>query len=81
MLRCKEKAKSWCAGNIIRAADFSVESAHYFDIQRLQRMSSRLDEVDASMDTVVDDIHTIDLVFGFEVSVESLLNVFHDGPP
>ena len=44
-------------------------------------MSSRLDEIDASMDTVVDNIHSVDLVFGFEVGVEPLLNVFHNGSP
>ncbi len=70
-----------CLGNHRNQIDFRVESAHHFDIERLERMTRRLDEVDASMDTVVDNVHTIDLIFGFEVGVKSLLNVLHNGPP
>lgn len=44
-------------------------------------MTSRLDEVDARMDAVVDDVHTIDLVLGLEVGVKALLDVVDDRTP
>lgn len=44
-------------------------------------MACRLDKVDASMNTVVDDVHAVDLVLGLKICIESLLNVFDDGPP
>jgi hypothetical protein len=44
-------------------------------------VACRLDEVDTSMNSIVDDVHTIDLVLGLEICIESLLNVFDDGPP
>lgn len=44
-------------------------------------MARWLDEVNAGMDTVVDDIHAVDLVLGFEISVESLLDVLNNRSP
>lgn len=61
--------------------DLGVQAAHDFDVQRLERMTGRLDEVDTSVDTVVDNVHTVDLVLRIEVCVETLVNVLHDWPP
>lgn len=44
-------------------------------------MTRRLDEVDAGMHAVVDNVHTVDLVLGIEVCVEALFDVLHDRPP
>ena len=44
-------------------------------------MASRLDEEDASMDAVVNNVHAVNLVLGIEVSIEALLNVLDNGPP
>jgi hypothetical protein len=40
-----------------------------------------LNEVDNSVDTVVNNVHAIDLVFSLEVSIESLLDVLNNGVP
>lgn len=44
-------------------------------------MTRRLDEVDAGMHAVVDNVHTVNLVLGIEVRVEALFDVLHDRPP
>ena len=44
-------------------------------------MAGWLDKVHASMDSVVDNIHPIDLVLGIQVGIESLLNVVDDWSP
>jgi len=61
--------------------DLGVESAHDFDVQRLERVTGRLDEVNTSVYTVVDNVHAVDFVLGVQVSIKSLLNVLHDGSP
>lgn len=58
-----------------------MKAAHDFDVQRLQRVASWLNEVDTRMHTVVDNVHTVDLVLGFEVGIKSLLNILDDGTP
>jgi hypothetical protein len=44
-------------------------------------MAGGLDEVDASVDAVVDDVRAIDLVLGLQVRIVSLLDVLHNGAP
>ena len=44
-------------------------------------MTCRLDEVDAGMHTVVDDIHPVDLVFGIQVCIKASLDVVDDWFP
>lgn len=61
--------------------DLGVQPAHHFDIQRLQRVSSWLNKVDTGMNSVVDNIHSVDLVLRLEVCIVSLLNIFHNWPP
>jgi hypothetical protein len=39
-----------------------MQSAHNLDVQGLQRMAGGLNEVDACMDTIINDVHTVDLV-------------------
>jgi hypothetical protein len=68
-------------GNDRNQVDFGVESAHDLHVQRLQRVTSRLDEVDTCMDAVVNDVHPVDLVLCVQVSIEALLNVFDDRTP
>jgi len=58
-----------------------VEAAHDLDVQRLQGVSGRLDEIDTGVDSVVDNVHAIDLVLGIKISIESLLNVLDDWSP
>jgi hypothetical protein len=58
-----------------------MKSAHNLDVQRLQSMTSRLNEVNAGMDAVVNDVHAVDLVLSIQVGIESLLNVVHDWSP
>jgi hypothetical protein len=44
-------------------------------------VTSRLDEVDTGVDTVVDNVHAVDLVLGIQVSIEALLDVLNDWAP
>ena len=61
--------------------DLGVKSTHDLNIQRLERVASRLDEVDTSMHAVIDNVHPVHLVLGVEICIESLLDVFDDWPP
>ena len=61
--------------------DLSVQFAHNLHIKRLQGMSGRLNEIHASMDTIIHNVHPVDLVFSIQVCVKSLLNVLDDGIP
>jgi hypothetical protein len=44
-------------------------------------MASWLEEVNASMDTVVNNVHAVDLVLGIEIGIESLLDVINNWSP
>ena len=61
--------------------DLGMKSAHNLDIKWLEGVASWLEEVDASMDTVVNDVHAVDLVLGIEVGVEALLDVVDNWSP
>ena len=58
-----------------------MKAAHHFNIEGLQRMAGGLDEENASMDSVVNDIHAVDLVLSIKVGVEARLNVLDNSPP
>ena len=58
-----------------------MESTHDLHIQRLERVAGGLDEVDASMDAVINNVHAVHLVLSIQVRIESLLNVLDDWPP
>ena len=61
--------------------DLGVQASHDLDVERLQGVAGGLDEVDARVHAVVDDVHPVDLVLGVEVGVEALVDVVDDGPP
>ena len=61
--------------------DLVVKAAHNLDVERLQRVPSGLDEEDAGMDTVVHDVHAVDLILRIKVGIVTLLNVVDNGPP
>lgn len=44
-------------------------------------MTGRLDEINACMDSVVDNVHSVHFILGLKVGIESLLNVFDNWPP
>lgn len=44
-------------------------------------MASGLNEEDAGVNTVVDNVHAVDLVLSIEVSIETLLDVVHNRAP
>ena len=58
-----------------------MKAAHDLNVERLKRVTSGLNEENASMDSVVDDVHAVDLVLGIQVRVESLLNVVDNRAP
>ena len=61
--------------------DLAVKAAHNLDVQGLEGVTCWLDEVDTSVDSVVDDIHAVDLVFSIQVCIEALLDILHDRLP
>lgn len=58
-----------------------MQALHDLDVQGLQGVASGLDEEDAGMDAVVNNVHAVDLVLGIEVGVKALLDVVDDGAP
>ena len=58
-----------------------MQPAHNLNVKGLQGVTGGLDEVDARVDPVVDDVGTIDLVLGLQVSVVSLLDVLDNRTP
>lgn len=58
-----------------------METAHNFDVQRLEGVAGGLDEVDTGVDAVVDNVAAVNLVLGLQVSVETLLDVLDDRAP
>ncbi len=58
-----------------------MQAAHDLDIQRLEGVASGLDEVDTSVDTVVDNVAAVNLVLSLEVGVETLLDVLDNRAP
>ena len=61
--------------------DLGVQATHDLDIERLERVTGGLDEVDTGVDAVVDNVHAVDLVLGIQVGVETLLDVLGDWAP
>ncbi len=68
-------------GNDGNQVDLGVQALHDLDVQRLQRVAGGLDEEDAGVDAVVNDVHAVDLVLSIEVGIETLLNVIDNGSP
>lgn len=68
-------------GNHWNQVDLGVQAAHDLNVERLQGVAGGLDEVDARVDTVVNDVGSVDLVFGLQVGIVSLLNVLDNGAP
>jgi hypothetical protein len=61
--------------------DAGMQSAHEFHIDLFQSVASGLQEVDASMDTVIRDFLAVELVFLGEVRVETRLDVLENWSP
>lgn len=61
--------------------DLGVQSSHDLNVEWLQRVACRLNEIDTCMNTVVDDVHAVDLILCLEICIESLLNVLNDWSP
>lgn len=68
-------------GNDGNQVDFGVELLHNLNVNGLQRVPGGLDEVDDSVNTVVDNVHTVDLVLGIQVGVKTLLDVLDNRVP
>ena len=68
-------------GNNRDEVDLGVESAHDLDIQGFERVASGLDEVDAGVHAVVDNVHAIDFILGVEIGIKSLLDILDDWSP
>jgi hypothetical protein len=58
-----------------------MKSAHDLDVERLQGVAGGLDEVHAGVNSVVHDVHPVDLVLGIKVGIETLLDVIHNWSP
>lgn len=58
-----------------------MQSPHNLDIQGLQRVAGRLDEVHASVDPVVDNIRAVDFILRIQISIKALLDVIDNWAP
>jgi hypothetical protein len=58
-----------------------VQLLHDLNIERLERVAGGLNEVDYSVDAIVNNVHAVDLVLGIQVRVKSLLNVLNNRVP
>jgi hypothetical protein len=58
-----------------------VKAAHDLNVEGFERVASGLNEEDASVDAVVDNVHAVDLVLGVEVRIIALLDVVDNGAP
>lgn len=58
-----------------------MKSPHNLNVEGLERVTSRLDKVDACMNAVIDNVHAVDLVLGIKVGIETLLNVVDNWAP
>lgn len=58
-----------------------MQAAHDFNVERFQGVACGLNEVDAGMDSVIHNVHSVHLVLGLEIGIESLFNVLHNGSP
>ena len=61
--------------------DLGVKALHNLNIQRLEGVTSGLDEEHTSVNAVVDNVHPVNLILRIKISVESLLNVVHNRAP
>lgn len=68
-------------GNDWDQVDLGMKPAHDFNVQWLQRVASGLNEIDTGMDSIIDNVHAVDLVLRFQVRIVSLFDVFHDWAP
>ena len=68
-------------GNYRDQIDLGMEATHHLNVQWLQGMTSRLDEVDARVNPIIDDVHTVDLVLSVEIGIKTLLDVLYDWLP
>lgn len=58
-----------------------MQAAHHLNIQGLEGVTGRLNKVNAGVDSVVDDVAAVNLIFGLQVGIETLLDVLNDGAP
>jgi hypothetical protein len=68
-------------GNYWNQVDLRMKSAHNLNVQWLQSMAGWLDEVHTGVNSVVDNVHAVNLVLGIQVGIEALLNVIHNWSP
>lgn len=68
-------------GNDWNEVDLGVESAHDLDVKRLQRVACGLDEIDAGVNAIVNNVNAVDLVLSIKVRIEALLDVLDNRTP
>ena len=68
-------------GNDRNEVDLGVKPAHNLDVKRLEGVTGWLNEVDACVDAVVNNVHAVDLVLCIEISIEALLDVLDNRTP
>lgn len=58
-----------------------MKAAHDLDVKGFEGVASRLDEEDAGVNSVVNNVHAVDLVLSIKIGVVALLNVVGDRAP
>jgi hypothetical protein len=68
-------------GNDGNEVNLGVETAHNLNVQGLQGVARRLNEVDTGVDAVVDNVAAVDLVLSLEIGIVALLDVLDNWAP
>lgn len=68
-------------GNDRNEVHLGVEAAHNLNVKRLEGVASWLNEENTSVNSVVDNVHAVNLVLSVKVGVEALLNVVDNRAP
>jgi hypothetical protein len=58
-----------------------METTHKFNVEGFERVASRLDKVNARVDSVVDNIFPVWFILRLKIGIEARLDALKDGFP
>ena len=58
-----------------------MESPHEFNVEGFERVASRLNKVDTSVNTIIDNIRPVWFILRFKIRIKSRLDTFQNGFP
>lgn len=61
--------------------DLGVETLHDLNVEGLERVAGRLNEENAGMNAVVNNVHSVDLVLRVQIGIKALLDIVRNRSP